>query len=132
MSLYVSRRTTEIELRNKSSRIFYKTYLKKENYIMTPYHKFIINKPGVINVSNPIKRRFLKSGELISGGAFHARINKISTKQDIFYADFFELGEAVVVPIHVKYKDIIIYGLQDSVAITAYEIKEETWNGIFT
>lgn len=132
MSLYVSRRVTEIELKDTSSRVFYKVFLKQSKCLKTPYHKYIVNNYGVITVSNPIKRGDLKSGDLISGGAFHARIDIKSTKQDKFYADFFELGETVTVPIYVRYEDIIVYGLQDSVAIIAYEIKRDVWNGIFT
>jgi len=131
MCLYVDHRTTEIKLKNRSPRIFYKVFLKKIDYLETPYQKHIIKGPGIITIPEPLNRLDMDGAVMVSRGALHARTTPDATQPDEFYARFFKLGETVTIPIHIKYDDILVYGLQNSVAITAYEIKEETWNGTF-
>jgi len=131
MCLYIDYRTTKLELRNRESKIFYKVFLKKTDYLETPYQKYIIKGPGIITVPDPLNRLDIDRAIMVSRGALHARTTHDATKQDEFYAHFFKMGETIVIPIHVEYEAILVYGLQNSVAITAYEIKEETWKGIF-
>lgn len=131
MCLYVSIRTTNIELKNKLPRTFYKVFIKEGSCLKTPYRKYLIEGPGIVKVPDPLSRSGAKGISMLGSGAFHARTREDALKPDAFYVRFFKLGESVVVPIHVEYEDILVYGLANSVAVTAYKIKEGTWKGIF-
>jgi len=107
---------------------FYKVFVIKEDYLITPYFKFRVNGPGEIEMQGAENY----GGQLFINKAFHARTTEESTKMDKFHAEFFEMGKTVVLPITVVYFDIIAFGLDDKVAFKSYKITEETWRKVWT
>jgi hypothetical protein len=132
MCLYVDLSKTKKEL-EKSENIwtFWKLYIKYKDRLETPYFSFVIKKFGIYKIENPIALKDVNAN-MVGNRAFHARLCEESLKQDLFYADFFKCGEVCInVPIKVKKKDIIAFGMMDNVCFRAYEILKETWDSIF-
>jgi len=129
MCLYVDKQKTEQEKANSSPRRFLKAFIRKEDYLVTPYMKHVVEGPGIIeNQKN--KGIFVWPVDFI-GPAFHARTTGQALKQDLFWIDQFELGFCVVLEITVQAGDIIAFGNQDNVALTKYEITAVEWGRAF-
>ena len=125
MCLYVDAYKTEQERSSSSPRHFLKVFVRNENYLLTPYHKYKVIGPGILVA--PAKNGPLIVANMVSSGVFHARITGLALKPDLFWIDQFELGFSVILEIIVQAKDIVAYGNQDNVAFTRYEIAAAEW-----
>jgi hypothetical protein len=54
-----------------------------------------------------------------------------STKQDVFFANFFNKGPTITIPVMVAKEDVVAFGFMGDVAVKAYTISIMDWNGIF-
>lgn len=126
MCLYVDEYKTELERSNLSPRHFLKVFVRNENYLVTPYHKYKVVGPGILVA--PAKNGPLMVAKMVSSGVFHARTTGQALKPDLFWCDQFELGFCVVLEIIVQANDIVAYGNQDNVAFTRYEIAQAEWD----
>ena len=127
MCLYINYIETLKELKNKNLRTFYKIFVKVSNYIITPYWSFKVSRPGEYRL---MTAQSLKEQGMINEGAFHARTKKGALQQDIFFCEFFEKGQPIIIPINVKTEDIIAFGMVNDVAFKAFTVTDEAWNSI--
>ena len=129
MCLYVDEHRTEQERDDPSPRHFLKVFVRKDNYLLTPYHKYKVAGPGILVA--PTKEGPLMVAKMVSSGVFHARTTGQALKPDLFWCAQFELGFCVVLEITVQAGDIVAYGNQDNVAFTKYEIAKVEWDRAF-
>jgi len=95
---------TEAELKDRSVRTFYKTFVKKENYIESLYLKYKVKEPGKIRVP-PEKI----NTDMIGAGVFHARLKQENIQNDKPWFDFMEIKNFVCIPIIVRIEDVVAY-----------------------
>lgn len=126
MCLYIDYMKTLKELEDRNPRTFYKIFIRFSDYLLTPYWSFQVPGPGTYVIMNP---QSLKEQGMINEGAFHARTKESALQQDIFFCEFFEKGEPITVPVNVKAKDIIAFGMVNE-AFKAFTITDETWSSI--
>ena len=131
MCLYVDKLTTLLELKRDFTTVtFFKWFIPKGSHLLTPYRDFKITKPGLVTLPDtrgPLLYEEIVDGFMVQGRAFHARTNEAITKRDKFYAEFFDKGDGICLPIEVRKEDIICFGLEDHVSVSAYNISEESW-----
>jgi hypothetical protein len=139
MCLYVDKITTIQELEKEfDTRTFYKLFILKKDgpkptHIESPYLDFKIRWPGRVEL--PWSAYRLTSEEaldrvIVTDRAFHVRATEEALKIDRFWVEFFDKAKkenVVSLPVTVRKEDIICFGLQDQVAVKAYEISKESW-----
>ena len=106
---------------------FYKVFEIVDNTLRTPFRKYIISKPGRINLPKNSAldiEKNLYGYTTINGGCFHAYDFK---RHNNMYN-----GWRVMIPIYVRGKDIIAADhTHGTVCFFSYEIKKEDWNKAF-
>ena len=132
MCLYIDYKLTNNLVREGSEDwIFHKLFIKYKgsSFIETPYHNYKVYGPGLIEARLTFEIRDILDKGYLEGGLFHARTSIEATKQDTFWVEYFTKGEfkTICLPIKVKISQIICFGMQDDVGISAYEISEENW-----
>ena len=122
---------TQLELKNKETKTFYKLFIKENNTLISPYQFFEVKKPGYVTLEEPFKG---ESSDMIGKGAFHARVTEKALDADEFFSKFFENnknGTHIRLQITVRHRDLIAYGSQDDVAVKGYTITEDVWDSVF-
>ena len=131
MCLYVDKITTLQELEKEfDTKTFFKLFILKKTHLETPYLNFEVRGPGRIELPHgvqPLSSEEAINRSIIQGSAFHARATEDALKIDRFWVEFFNKGDAISLPVTVRKEDIICFGLQDQVAVKAYEILKESW-----
>ena len=147
MCLYVDH-TTSINkfnsLEGKETVTFYKSFdgiYRKGKLFLKHYYrnsKFEYDGPGIYYEDKPITREEALNSITVGEGAIHAHsdrkklflsnIDRGCAKESYRYTNC----RVHNLPIKVKVKDILVFGLSKDVAITSFEITEKTWNSLVT